>query len=311
MIDARLPPAQAAAAIRWAAARFRRARLSFGHGTDNADDEAAALVFHAAGWPHSAAPAAYRKSLPRAARAALGELVRRRIEERVPSAYLTGVTWFAGHAMKVDARVLVPRSPFAELIQQHFRPFVRPDEVRRILDIGTGSGCIAIAAAHAFKNARVDATDISAGALALARSNVRLHALTPRLRVIRSHVFRGLRARRYDMILSNPPYVPKRDVDRLPAEYRHEPRVGLEAGEDGLRVVRAILKGAAKHLNPGGILVVEVGDTAGAVAAAWPKLPFLWLGFEHGGGGVFLLRAEDFKAPRKARSARTGKRDVG
>ena len=311
MSDARLPPAEAAAAIRWAAGRFKRARLSFGHGTDNPLDEAAALVFHAAGWPHSAAPAAYRKSLPKEARTALAGLVRRRIEERVPAAYLTGVTWFAGHEMKVDARVLVPRSPFAELIEQQFRPFVRPGEVQRILDIGTGSGCIAIAAAHAFAHARVDATDISAGALAVARSNVRLHGLGRRVRVLRSHVFRGLGARRYDMILSNPPYVPRGDVDRLPAEYRHEPRIGLEAGADGLRVVRAILKGAAKHLHPRGILVVEVGDTAGAVAAAWPKLPFLWLGFEHGGGGVFLLRAEDLKTARKARSARTGKRDVG
>ena len=311
MSEARLPPAEAAAAIRWAAGRFKRARLRFGHGTDNPLDEAAALVFHAAGWPHSAAPAAYQKSLPRAARAALGVLVRRRIEERLPAAYLTGVTWFAGHEMRVDARVLVPRSPFAELIQQHFRPFVHPGEVTRILDLGTGSGCIAIAAAHAFSVARVDATDISAGALEVARSNVRLHGLGSRVRVIRSHVFRGLGARRYDMILSNPPYVPRRDVDRLPAEYRHEPRIGLEAGDDGLRVVRAILKGAAKHLTPRGILVVEVGDTAAAVAAEWPGLPFLWLGFEHGGGGVFLLRAQDLRAPRKAPRARTGKRDVG
>ena len=311
MSESPLPPAEAAAAIRWAAGRFRRARLSFGHGTDNPVDEAAALVFHAAGWPHSAAPAAYRKRLPRAARESLGTLVRRRIEERVPAAYLTGVTWFAGHEIHVDPRVLVPRSPFAELIEQHFRPFVRAGDVTRILDLGTGSGCIAIAAAHAFGAARVDATDISPGALEVARSNVRLHGLGRRVRVIKSHVFRGLGARRYDMILSNPPYVPERDVDALPAEYRHEPRVGLEAGRDGLRVVRAILKGAATHLRPRGILVVEVGDTAGAVAAAWPTLPFLWLGFEHGGGGVFLLKAEDLKAPRKARSARTGKRDVG
>ena len=310
MSDARLPPAEAAAAIRWAAGRFRRARLSFGHGTDNPHDEAASLVFHAAGWPHSAAPAFYRQRLPLAAREALGELVRRRIEERLPAAYLTGVTWFAGHEMKVDARVLVPRSPFAELIGQHFRPFVRPGEVKRILDIGTGSGCIAIAAAHAFGAARVDATDISPGALSVARTNVRLHGLGRRVRVLRSHVFRGLGTRRYDMILSNPPYVPTRDVDALPAEYRHEPRVGLEAGADGLSVVRAILGGAAQHLTPRGILVVEVGDTADAVAAAWPRLPFLWLDFEHGGGGVFLLRALELKSPRK-RVARAGKRDVG
>ncbi len=311
MTQQRLPPAEAAAAIRWAAGRFRRARLSFGHGTDNPLDEAAALVFHVGGWPHSAAPAAYKKRLPAAARAALGELVRRRIEERVPAAYLTGVTWFAGHAMQVDERVLVPRSPFAELIGERFSPFVRPHEVKRILDIGTGSGCIAIAAAHAFPGSLVDASDLSAGALEVARSNVRLHRLGRRVRLIKSHVFRGLGKRRYDMILSNPPYVPTRDLDALPEEYRHEPRLGLEAGKDGLRVVRAILKDAAKHLTPEGILVVEVGDTAARVAAAWPRLPFLWLGFEHGGGGVFLLRAGDLKSPRKAPGARRGKRHVG
>ena len=304
-----LPPARASDAIRWAERRFRRARLEYGHGTDNARDEAAALVFHAAGWPHSAAPAAYRRALPRAAREALGALVRRRIAERVPSAYLTGVTWFAGHEIRVDPRVLVPRSPFAELIGQRFAPFVRPAAVTRILDIGTGSGCIAIAAAHAFKSAKVDATDVSAGALVVARDNVRRHGLEKRVRVLRSHVFRGLGRARYDMILSNPPYVPRRDVAALPREYGHEPRIGLEAGEDGLSVVRAILKGAARHLKPGGVLLVEVGDTAGAVEAAWARLPFLWLCVEHGGGGVFLLRrAELAAAGRTAAQRRTARR---
>ncbi len=301
-----LPPARASAAIRWSERRLAAAELDYGHGTDNARDEAAALVFHAGGWPHSAAPAAYRRRLPARARAALRELVRRRIEERLPSAYLTGVTWFAGHEIRVDARVLVPRSPFAELIGERFRPFVDPGKVARILDIGTGSGCIAIATAHAFKGARVDATDISAGALAVARDNVRRHRLGRRVRVLKAHVFRGLGTSRYDMILSNPPYVPRRDVEALPAEYRHEPRLGLEAGEDGLSVVRAILKGAARHLNPGGALFVEVGDTAAAVAAKWPELPFLWLGFEHGGGGVFVLSRAALLAarPKGARAAR-------
>ena len=168
-------------------------------------------------------------------------------------------------------------------------PFASPRSVKRILDIGTGSGCIAIACAHAFKNARVDAVDVSAGALQVASENVLLHRLKSRVRLSRGSVYRSIGERRYDIIVSNPPYVPTVDVNALPAEYVHEPRVGLEAGADGLRVVRAILRGAAKHLTPRGILVVEVGDSAAAVAAAWPKLPFLWLGFANGGGGVFLL----------------------
>jgi len=300
-----LPPARADAAIAWAARRFARARLVYGHGTDNARDEAAALVFHAAGWPHSAAPAAYRRTLEPPVRRALATLIARRIEERLPSAYLTGITWFAGHAIKTDARALVPRSPFAELIAGRFAPFVRPRDVGRVLDLGTGSGCIAIAIAHAFPKARVDATDVSRDALALARTNVRAHRLGRRVTVRRADVFRGLGTRRYDMIVSNPPYVPEADVAALPAEYAHEPSLGLKAGADGLKVVRAILKDAARHLTETGVLIVEVGDTAGAVAAAWPRLPFLWLGFEHGGGGVFVLRRDQLTArPRAARATR-------
>ncbi|HXQ31272.1 MAG TPA: 50S ribosomal protein L3 N(5)-glutamine methyltransferase [Steroidobacteraceae bacterium] len=298
-----LPPALTAAAIDWTARRLARARLSFGHGTDNARDEAAALVFHAAGWPHTAAPGAYRWRLRRAARESLAALVHRRIAERIPAAYLTGVTWFAGHEIRVDPRVLVPRSPIAELIGHRFRPFVRPERVRRILDIGTGSGCIAIACAHAFPAATIDAVDVSAGALEVARDNVRRHRLERRVRPRLASVYRGLGTRRYDIIVSNPPYVPTGEVAALPAEYRHEPPIALEAGADGLRVVGAILRGAVRHLQPGGVLVVEVGDSAGAVAASWPGLPFLWLGFEHGGGGVFLMTREQL-APRPRPTAR-------
>ena len=284
-----LPPAKTSAAIRWAEGRLRRARLVYGHGTDNPRDEAAALVFHVAGFRHEDAARAYQRQLSRVVREALAALVTRRIDERVPAAYLTGVVWFAGHEIRLDPRVLVPRSPLAEVITQQFMPFASPRSVKRILDIGTGSGCIAIACAHAFKNARVDAVDVSAGALQVASENVLLHRLKSRVRLSRGSVYRSIGERRYDIIVSNPPYVPTVDVNALPAEYVHEPRVGLEAGADGLRVVRAILRGAAKHLPPRGILVVEVGDSAAAVAAAWPKLPFLWLGFANGGGGVFLL----------------------
>jgi len=191
--------------------------------------------------------------------------------------------------------VLVPRSPLAELIERRFAPWAAPAGVRRVLDVGTGSGCIAIAAAHAFPRARVDAIDVSADALALARENVRRHRLGRRVRLVQGSVYRGLGAERYDMILSNPPYVPRREVEALPAEYWHEPRVGLEAGEDGLSVVRGILKGAWRRLRPGGILVVEVGGTTPAVERAWPKLPFLWLSFARGGDGVFLLTREQLK----------------
>jgi len=299
-----LPPALTAAAIDWGARRFARARLSFGHGTDNPRDEAAALVFHAAGWPHTAAPAAYRWRLTRVARERLASLVHRRIAQRIPAAYLTGVTWFAGHEIRVDPRVLVPRSPIAELIGHRFLPFVRPERVRRILDIGTGSGCIAIACAHAFPAATIDAVDISAGALEVARDNVRRHRLERRVRLRLASVYRGLGTRRYDIIVSNPPYVPTGEVVALPAEYRHEPPIALEAGVDGLRVVGAILRGAVRHLQPGGVLVVEVGDSAGAVAASWPGLPFLWLGFEHGGGGVFLMTREQLALRRRPTARR-------
>ncbi len=288
----RLPPIPAADAIRWAARRFQRAPLSYGHGTDNAVDEAAALVFHVAGWLHSAAPDAYGWALPLGARRELRRLVRRRIDERVPAAYLTGVTWFAGHEIHVDPRVLVPRSPIAELIEARFEPFIAPGRVRRILDIGTGSGCIAIACAHAFPAAEVDAADLSADALEVARDNIRRHGLEARVHPRLSDVYAGLGADRYDIIVSNPPYVPQAMVDDLPPEYAHEPRMGLASGADGLDAVRRILDGARRHIVPGGLLVVEVGDTAEAVERAWPTTPFLWLDFERGGGGVFLLTLE-------------------
>jgi ribosomal protein L3 glutamine methyltransferase len=287
-----LPPVYAGDAIAWAAARFGRARLAYGHGTDNPLDEAAALVFHAAGWAHAEAPAAYRWALPRRARLALGRLVERRIRERIPAAYLTGVSWFAGHEIQVDERVLVPRSPLAELIETEFRPFIDPARVRRVLDVGTGSGCIAIGCAHAFARATVDAADLSPGALEVALGNIRRHGLAGRVRARLSNVYAGLGARRYDIIVSNPPYVPDADLRALPAEYRHEPALGLAAGGDGLDAVRAIIHGARAHLEPGGLLVVEVGDSAAAVARAWPQLPFTWLEFERGGGGVFLLTRE-------------------
>ena len=277
------------------ARRLARAGLSFGHGTDNARDEAAALVLHAAGLsPFSDARVRSRRiGSARAARAR--ELIERRIAERVPAAYLTGQTWFAGLEMRVDPRVLIPRSPIAELIERRFSPWISANRTRRILDIGTGSGCIAIACAEAFPRARVDAADISAEALEVARENVRRHRLGRRVRLVQSDHFRGLARRRYDIIVSNPPYVSERELGALPPEYRHEPRRALAAGRDGLESVRTILSGAGDHLELGGILIVEVGDTERAVRRAYPRVPFTWLEFERGGGGVFLLTAEDLR----------------
>jgi len=273
--------------------RLKRARLHYGHGTGNARDDAAALVFHALGLAHSSAPASYARPVSARGVARAEQLVGRRIEERMPSAYLTGVTWFAGHEIRVTPDVLVPRSPIAELCQRGFEPWIDAQKVRRVLDIGTGSGCIAIAAAHALPEAQVDATDISARALAVARANVRRHRLGRRVRVCRADVYAGLGARRYDVIVSNPPYVSSVEMRALPPEYRAEPAIGLRAPRKGLAIIERILQGARQHLTPDGILVVEAGDTAATVRRRFPRLPFTWLEFERGGGGVFLLHARE------------------
>jgi len=278
------------------AARLTRARVFFGHGTDNAHDESAALVLHALGLPHSGSSALYRRRVGRAAQQRAQQLLTRRIRERIPAAYLTGVSWFAGARIEVDARVLIPRSPLAELIERRFAPWIEPGRVRRLLDIGTGSGCIAIACARALPRARVDAVDISEDALEVARRNVRRHRLTRRVRLVKSDHFDALGDASYDIIIANPPYVGARELASLPPEYRHEPRVALAAGQSGLDSVRIILAQAARHLRPRGLLVVEVGNTEHAVRRTWRRLPFVWLEFERGGGGVFQLTREQLRA---------------
>ena len=281
--------------IEQGARRLRRARVFFGHGTDNARDESAALVLHALRLPHFDA-SVYERRVTAEARQRVRELICRRIEERIPAVYLTGETWFAGLAFQVDPRVLIPRSPLAELIERRFAPWVDPRRVGRVLDMGTGSGCIAVACAKAFPRAKVDAVDISPEALEVAAINVRRHRLGRRVRLVRSDHFGALGGERYDIIVSNPPYVGKRELASLPPEYRHEPRLALAAGSAGLDSVRILLAESADHLNPGGVLVVEVGNTERAVRRAFKQLPFLWLEFEHGGGGVFLLSAEQLRA---------------
>jgi ribosomal protein L3 glutamine methyltransferase len=290
-------PATVEQLIHYGTLLFEQSQLWFGHGTDNAFDEAAELVFFGARLRHEDAADVYSKQLDAAARAAVLALFERRVRERIPAAYLTHRMWFAGHEFYVDERVLVPRSPLAELVEVQFQPWIAPEKIRRILDIGTGSGCIAIASALAVPQARVDASDISDDALAVTAVNIERLGVAQRVRAIRSDVFASLRGERYDVIVSNPPYVGDAEMADLPAEYGHEPATGLHSGGDGLDVVRRILSGAAEHLEPHGILVVEVGNSEAALAAAFPQVPFTWLEFERGGGGVFLLSAEQLESP--------------
>ncbi len=294
------PPATATVAdlVRYGAAEFEQAGLAFGHGTDNAVDESATLVFHALGLDHEQAAEAYGLVPAAGDVERVLSLFGKRIERRVPAAYLIGRMWFAGLEFEVDQRVIVPRSPFAELIAARFEPWIDPARVGRILDIGTGSGCIAIACAKAFPDARVDAVDLSPEALAVARRNVARHEVGDRLELLQGDVFGPLVGRRYDLIVSNPPYVSDDEMAVLPEEYLHEPDLALRAGGDGLDVVRRILDGAASHLEQDGAIFVEVGDSDERLARAFPRLPFTWVEFEQGGGGVFVLRSAQLGAER-------------
>jgi len=266
------------------------------------------LSFFVAGLAHSRGAGAYPVELRPRHVARIDQLLHRRIAERIPLAYLTHRAFFAGLELYVDERVLVPRSPIAELVINRFEPWTRGRRVRRILDIGTGSGAIALACAKAFPRARVDAADISAAALQVCRRNVRRLGLGRRVTALRSDYFGGVAGRRYDIIVSNPPYVGRDEVRALPPEYRHEPGLGLASGADGLDSVRAIFADARAHLEDEGILVVEVGNTERALLRAFPRLPFVWPRIAMGGGGVFLLNARDLDAARDVDAARDLKR---
>lgn len=282
--------------ILWADQCFDEAGLCFGHGTDNAYDEACYLILRALGLSFEVDDEQLNQTLSPEQKDYLAALVSCRIEQRQPVAYILNEAWFCGLPFYVDERVLVPRSPIAELIGQQFSPWIASDDVSRILDIGTGSGCIAIASALALPDAKVDAVDICADALAVAEENSQRHGVSERLRLIRSDLYANLDGQRYDIIIANPPYVDAEDMAHLPEEFRHEPRLGLEAGEDGLDVVRQLLAQSRKHLTEAGILIVEVGNSQAALIDAFPDVDFMWLEFEYGGDGVFLLSAEQLDA---------------
>lgn len=279
--------------MRYGASLFRASGLYFGHGTDNAFDEAAWLVLDRLHLPLDLPESWWDSRLARWERQRVLERLQERVVTRKPAAYLTGEAWFMGLPFFVDSRVLVPRSPIAQLLEQELSPWVDPEGVARILDLGTGSGCIGIAAASVFPDAEVWLSDISPDALCVARSNRLRHGLEDRVHLVQSDVFAGMdRDLRFDVILSNPPYVDSRDLADMPDEFRHEPVRGLAAGEDGLDIVRQILRDARAFLAARGVLIVEVGNSQAAVEEAFPDIPFTWLDFAEGGAGVFLLRAE-------------------
>jgi len=290
------------------ARRLEAAGLFFGHGTDNARDEAAWLVLHASGAPLDGSFSDWGRAVTGPVAANIENLVSARCNTREPMAYLTGSAFFAGLEFEVTPEVLVPRSPIAELILDGFRPWLEPGRVEHMLDMCTGSGCIAIAAASVFSRARVDAADLSRAALAVAKRNVSRHGVEDRVRLIESNLFQSVTACRYDLIVANPPYVPRGALGGLPAEFRSEPELGLVSGDDGLDAALSILLDAPEFLGEDGILVCEVGESEGRLVRLLPKLPFLWLEFEQGGSGVFVLSRQQLDEARPQVAAVIGER---
>jgi len=280
--------------LRFAVSRFNEAKLFFGHGSDNAFDEAAYLILHTLHLPLDRLEPFLDASLTHGESEEVQAVIERRVRERLPAAYLTHEAWLGEHRFYVDERVIVPRSFIAELLHEQLAPWVEsPDEVTRALDLCTGSGCLAILAALAFPNAEVDAVDLSKDALDVAAKNVADYALQERIELVESDLFAALDGRSYDLILSNPPYVNAESVAALPPEYQAEPALALGSGEDGLDATRLILAQAKTHLNPGGLLLVEIGHNRDALEAAYPTLPFTWLETASGDQFVFMLRRED------------------
>lgn len=270
--------------------QFEAADLHYGHGSDNAWDEAVFLVLHCADLPLDSDDSVSNIELNEAQQQLISELAHKRVSTKTPLPYLIKRAFFAGLEFEVDERVIVPRSPFAELITSGFEPWVDLSKANRVLDLCCGSACIAIAMAHYCPDLQVDAVDVSKEALQVARVNVNIHDLTDRVHLIESDLFHGVADQKYDLIVSNPPYVDAEDMGGLPAEFHHEPELSLASGQDGLDLTRKILAQSAAHLTEQGVLIVEVGNSARALELAYPNTPFTWIEFEQGGHGVFVLQ---------------------
>jgi ribosomal protein L3 glutamine methyltransferase len=280
--------------LRFAVSAFNESKLTFGHGSDSAYDEAVYLILHTLHLPLDTLEPFLDARLTLQEKTVLMALLKRRVEQKVPAAYLTHEAWLGEFSFYVDERVIVPRSFIAELLRESLFPWVDDaDNTTAVLDMCSGSGCLAILAAHAFPHAIVDAVDLSADALQVAKRNVDDYGLNGRVNLIQSDLFKALNGKQYDIIISNPPYVDAASVAALPAEYLHEPKLALGSGQDGLDATREILKQAAAHLTPHGILVVEIGHNRDILAAAYPKLPFTWLDVSAGDEFVFLLHRND------------------
>lgn len=273
---------------RWSVTQLNQSDVYLGHGTHHPVDEARLLLSHVLHLSTMQLAEMGHCRLLTSEKQAFGELLQQRIEQRIPAAYLTHQAWFAGLPFYVDERVLVPRSPIAELIENGFQPWLS-ESPQRVLDLCTGSGCIAIACAYAFPEAEIDALDISSDALEVAEFNIEQHGLMQQVIPIQSDLLQAVASEKYDLIVTNPPYVDADDMADLPAEYHHEPELGLAAGDDGLVLVDTLLMQAADRLNDGGVLVCEVGNSMPALAQKYPRTPFTWLEFANGGDGVFVL----------------------
>jgi len=280
--------------LRFAVSRFNQAKLFFGHGSSDAYDEAAYLILHTLHLPLDRLEPFLDAHLTDGERSEVLNIVQRRVEQRVPAAYLTHEAFLGDFSFYVDERVIVPRSFIAELLLEQLAPWIaEPEEIGSVLDLCTGSGCLAILAAHAFPYAEVDAADLSSDALSVAERNVADYGLQDRVHLIESNLFAKLNGRQYDLIISNPPYVDAASVAALPQEYLHEPKLALGSGHDGLDATRIILEHAAQHLTENGVLVVEIGHNREILEAAYPNLPFTWLDISAGDQFVFMLHRND------------------
>lgn len=282
--------------VRWTLSEMYRHQVYFGHGHVEAWDEALQLVFNAVDLPWDSPQALLGAQLLPNERARVVEFVSQRCHERRPLPYITGEAWFMGLPFHVDERVLIPRSPIAQLIEQGFQPWLGDVDVERVLDLCTGSGCIGIACAYLFDQAEIDLADLSNDALAVANLNIERHAMEDRVRVVHSDLFNSLEGEVYDLIVTNPPYVDAGDVASMPAEYQHEPAMALGSGDDGLDITRRILRHAGRHLSEQGLLVVEVGNSEVHLMQAYPDLPLIWMELDQGGNGVFVIDAPSLRA---------------